>query len=238
MGLSQTLPVYHHSMFVSIWSTLQPRGDQLTALLLLSPECPRHATANMMAHWPLIFDLRCSSAKWITWDTLNLFQPIHDYHRSPITKQQNSPAIFSSSSSGIPECGLYLISWAHQEFLKVSLHGLTLSHVLLSDSLSVKPCFPSLIHQNLLEANPKSFSKGVCNAWPLVHPVIHSHAEKPLFVLLFSHVFHLRLLSAMKASSPDTEVTMIFPCHYLLARKPLWFSLAECDSCKQTNGSL
>ncbi|XP_073318221.1 putative methyltransferase DDB_G0268948 [Pagrus major] len=30
-----------------------------------------------------------------------------------------------------------------------------------------------------------------------------------------------RLLSAMKASSPDTEVTMIFPCHYLLAHKPL-----------------
>ncbi|XP_036947492.1 putative methyltransferase DDB_G0268948 isoform X1 [Acanthopagrus latus] len=30
-----------------------------------------------------------------------------------------------------------------------------------------------------------------------------------------------RLLSAMRTSSPDTEVTMIFPCHYLLAHKPL-----------------
>lgn len=75
-----------------------PGGDQLTALLLLSPECPRHVTADMMAHWPIIFDLRCSSAKWSTWETLNLFQPIHDYHRNPITKQQNSPATFSSSA--------------------------------------------------------------------------------------------------------------------------------------------
>lgn len=51
-------------------------------------------------------------------------------------------------------------------------------------------------------------------------PNTHSFINKPLSHFFFSSVFHLRLLSAMQVSSPDTEVSVVIKYFYWLARKP------------------
>lgn len=45
-----------------------PGGNQLTALLLFSSECPKHSATNLMIwpqSWSSIWDLRCSGTKYI-----------------------------------------------------------------------------------------------------------------------------------------------------------------------------